>query len=248
MTEPFRPSAACCSTPAIIGEPSSHQGSFIKVDSMQIYASGPKDSSKAIFIIYDVFGFSSQILEGADMLAAQGYRVFMPGFFGKSPAPLSWMPLDGPEQEDKLDEFCEGPGNTGETLTKTEHLRQELQELEPSIRKWGLIGYCWGGYVAAYAVGETAPFSVCVQLHPGFPSSEIAGKVSVPLLALCSKDEPESYYKDFKTALRVENRFEVFPEMVHGWLAARGDLAKPIVREQFNQGYQMVIKWMQGHL
>jgi len=72
--------------------------------------------------------------------------------------------------------------------------------------------------------------------------------VSVPLLALCSKDEPESEYAHFKPALSVEHRFEHFPEMVHGWLSARADLSKEEVRQDFQCGYDMVIDWCQKHV
>jgi dienelactone hydrolase len=41
---------------------------------------GPEDATNAILIVYDVFGYSPQILQGADLLASQGYKVVMPDF------------------------------------------------------------------------------------------------------------------------------------------------------------------------
>lgn len=143
----FERSAACCSTPAIIGPPYNPKGTFTDVASTKTYTTGPPDATKALFILYDVFGFSGQILQGADKLGER-YRVFMPGFFGEQPAPLDWMPLDGPEDMEKLDAFCNGPGETGKTLERVARLREKFQQTHPEIERWGLVGYCWGGYVS----------------------------------------------------------------------------------------------------
>ena len=77
---------------------------------------------------------------------------------------------------------------------------------------------------------------------------KIAEQISVPVLALCSKDEPESEYAAFKPVLKVENRFVHYPEMVHGWMSARGDLSKEEVRRDFDRGYAIVLEWFQKHL
>jgi len=147
MTAAFKPSAACCSTPAITGPPYSPKGRFVEVDSTKVYISGPAKATKALFILYDVFGYSGQILQGADKLA-EHYLIFMPAFFGDDPAPLDWMPLDGPEKRVEIDDFIEGPGDTQKTLRRMAELRQRFQNMEPQIERWGLLGYCWGGYVS----------------------------------------------------------------------------------------------------
>jgi dienelactone hydrolase len=142
----YTPSPACCTTPAIIGPPYKPLGHFTSLLNTTTYVSGPNNSAKALFIIYDVFGFSSQILEGADKLAQQ-YKVFMPAFFGENPAPLEWAPIDGEMDESKLDPFCEGPGETSRALRRIEEFMGELRSREPGVESWGLVGYCWGGYV-----------------------------------------------------------------------------------------------------
>jgi dienelactone hydrolase len=152
MVTEFKRSAACCSTPRIIGEAYQHQGEFIELNGTKVYTAGPEHASKAVFIIYDIFGYSYQILRGADKLA-QHYRVFMPAFFGEDPAPLSWMPFDGPADEQKLDDFCEGPGETQKTLAKVEELRHAFQQTYPEIEAWALAGYCWGGWVRSPSHG-----------------------------------------------------------------------------------------------
>lgn len=53
---------------------------------------GPDDATKAIVVIYDIFGYFDQTLQGADILATsddhQKYKVFMPDWFGGNPLPI----------------------------------------------------------------------------------------------------------------------------------------------------------------
>jgi hypothetical protein len=55
---------------------------------------GAETAEKALLVIYDVFGFFQQTLQGADILSKsdqeQEYQVFMPDFFEGQPANISW--------------------------------------------------------------------------------------------------------------------------------------------------------------
>ncbi|EMC98725.1 hypothetical protein BAUCODRAFT_145757 [Baudoinia panamericana UAMH 10762] len=113
----YQPSRACCATPAIIGPPYPFEGSFIEIAGTKCYTAGPSTAQAAIFIIYDIFGYSGQILENADKLG-EHHQVFMPDFFDVKPTPLDWMPLDGPADEEKMDDFCEEPGETQTTVKR----------------------------------------------------------------------------------------------------------------------------------
>lgn len=209
---------------------------------------GPESATKAIFVLYDIFGYSHPIIRGVDKLADAGFRVFMPDFFEGNPAPMSLMPLDGPPDEDAMDKFCAERGDTKKTMKRMSELLKHCEKLQPSIKTWGLLGYCWGGYVCQYAIGADTPFTACVECHPGFPEVEVAEAVTIPLMALCSKDEPEKDFAHFQPALKVPNYFEVFETMVHGWLSARAELDKDDVLTEFNRGYAMMADWFKKYL
>lgn len=55
---------------------------------------GPADAEHAIIIVYDIFGYFEQTLQGADILAygddAHKYRVYMPDWFKGQPCPIEW--------------------------------------------------------------------------------------------------------------------------------------------------------------
>jgi dienelactone hydrolase len=63
------------------------------------YVTSPSNAPKAIFVVYDIFGYFDQTVQGANLLAHSGkYQVFMPDFFGGKPAEMSWMAqgMEGP--------------------------------------------------------------------------------------------------------------------------------------------------------
>lgn len=76
-------SHACCTVPPVVSEGYKGKGEYVTVAGMKTYATGPADATKAILVIYDIFGFFPQTIQGADILAYgdkdQSYRVYMPG-------------------------------------------------------------------------------------------------------------------------------------------------------------------------
>ena len=99
-------SKACCTIPPVISEGYKPKGDYITINGLKTYATGPKDAKSAILVVYDIFGFFPQTLQGADILAhgdeERPYQVFMPDFFEGSPADISWYPPDTKEKGEKL--------------------------------------------------------------------------------------------------------------------------------------------------
>ena len=55
---------------------------------------GPEDAKKGILVIFDIFGYFPQTLQGADILATsddhQKYKVVVPDWFNAQPCPIEW--------------------------------------------------------------------------------------------------------------------------------------------------------------
>lgn len=68
-------STACCSLPPVQAE-YTPKGSYGKLGGIKSYGVGPTDTGKAILVVYDVFGYSPQILQGecVDPRVASVYR------------------------------------------------------------------------------------------------------------------------------------------------------------------------------
>ena len=130
---------------------------------MILDATGPSSATTAIFIIFDVFGFRAQVLQGADILAyaddeQHQHQVYVPDFFYGKPAELDWYPPDTPEKGEKLGAFFQGPASPTKTADKVPQLIEAIKKYSPSIEKFGVLGMCWGGkvsipteYLPAYA-------------------------------------------------------------------------------------------------
>lgn len=68
-----------------------------------------------------------------------------------------------------------------------------------------------------------------------------AEKISVPYILLASGEDPADEVKNFETNLKVPHYVETFADQVHGWMAGRGDLSNPRVREEYARGYKTVL-------
>jgi dienelactone hydrolase len=204
----------------------------------------------------DIFGFWPQTLQGADILstsdADRKYRVFIPDFFEGSPADISWYPPQTEEQKQKLGEFFQTKAPPPKTLSKIPGVIAQADPLAPGgsgFKKWGIVGYCWGGKVANLAVGkDNVTFKAAVQAHPAMLDPNDAKNVTVPMALLASKDETPDDVKAYKENLTVPNHVETFPTQIHGWMAARANLEDPEVRKEYERGYKTVIDFFHQHL
>jgi len=80
---------------------------------------------------------------------------------------------------------------------------------------------------------------------------EIAEQISIPVLAIASKDEPEKDVLRFMNDLRQDikyKHYEMFPTMEHGWLSARGDLKNEDVRKAYEEGYRILLDFFKEWL
>lgn len=113
---------------------------------------GPSSAKEAILIIYDIFGFAEQTLQGADILAhsdeSHQYQVFIPDFLLGSYAEHSWLPPDTKEKGEKLAAFFQGPAAPPKTANRIPNVVQLItKEMGGTIQTWGALGMCWGGKV-----------------------------------------------------------------------------------------------------
>lgn len=76
-------SHACCTVPPVQSKGYQEKGKWITIDGMKTYQTGPASAKSALLVVYDIFGFFPQTIQGADILAFgdkdHQYQVFMPG-------------------------------------------------------------------------------------------------------------------------------------------------------------------------
>jgi len=239
-------SAACCTVPPVVSKGYDAKGEYTTVNNLKTYQTGPSESKHGIFVIFDIFGFFPQTLQGADILAhgnsERPYKVFIPDWFEGKPADISWYPPDTKEKGEKLGNFFSTfpPPKIAEKIPA---VLDTLKKENPDIQSWGILGYCWGGKVVNLASFEGTPFKAAAVCHPAMVDPSDAPKVKIPIAVFPSGDEDKSALGDYEKALKVKHKLEWFPDQIHGWMAARSNLEDPKVKEAYERGYKLLLDW-----
>ncbi|KAL1965236.1 hypothetical protein VTN77DRAFT_5990 [Rasamsonia byssochlamydoides] len=251
-------SQACCTIPPVVSKGYTPKGEYKTIGGLKTYVTGPESATEAILIIYDIFGFWPQTIQGADILATadalRKYRVFMPDFFEGSPADVAWYPPQTEEHKQKLSNFFQTRAQPPLTLSKIPGIVADADRQAPGgggggFKKWGIVGYCWGGKIANLTVAkDNRTFKAAAQCHPAMLDPNDAKNVTVPIVVLASKDEKPDDVKAYKENLTVPNHVETFPTQIHGWMAARANLDDPEVRKEYERGYKTVLGFFHQHL
>lgn len=154
---------------------------------------GSSTAKRGIFLCYDVFGLYIQSLRGADILAsdyapvpdnAGDFKVFMPDFWGDHPQDLANFPPKTPKQTKAIVDFMNGPADPERTLPLIRPMLEEMKKRNPAIETWAIMGFCWGGKIAALQSRSGTPFKAAVQCHPSLLDTEDAKLVTIPMVGL----------------------------------------------------------------
>ncbi|KAF7552696.1 hypothetical protein G7046_g7335 [Stylonectria norvegica] len=237
-------SEACCNVPPIVSKGYEAKGSYEEIGGYKTYVTGPADATKAIVVIYDIFGYFDQTLQGADILAFadhQNYKVYIPDWFKGEPCPIEWYPPDNEDKQKKLGNFF-GTFPPPKIAGLVPDYVKAVQAGNSSIAKFGILGYCWGGKVVALATKAASnPFSIAASIHPAMVDAADAEDIKIPTILLASGEEPAEDVKKFEDTLKVPKHVETFGDQVHGWMAARADLDDPRVKAEYERGYKVVL-------
>jgi dienelactone hydrolase len=236
---------ACCNIPPVVSKGYEAKGTYEDIGGYKTYVTGPADATKAILVIYDIFGFFDQTIQGADILAysddKQKYKVYIPDWFKGKPCPIEIYPPDNDDKKKQLGDFF-GTYPPPKIADLVPGYAKAIQDSNSSVSKLAILGYCWGGKVVALSVkASTNPFSIAASIHPAMVDPADAEGVTVPFILLASKEEPDEPVKKFEDALQVAKHVETFKDQIHGWMAARADLEDARVKEEYERGYKTVL-------
>jgi len=247
-------SEACCTVPAAQHE-YSEKGSYENLAGMKTYKTGPASATTAILVIYDVFGFSNQLLQGADIMAHADdahhqYQVYVPDLLHGEYAEHSWIPPDTEEKQKKLGAFFGGPAAPAKAVETVPKFLEAVKQTEAgkNITTWGIMGFCWGGKIVSLTCGEGTKFSAAAELHPAMVDPTDAEKIKIPLIMLASQGEDADDVGKFEKNLTGKKHVEIFKDQVHGWMTARGDLKDSRVKEEYERGYSTVLTFFHEHM
>jgi dienelactone hydrolase len=212
---------------------------------------GPKDADTAILSIYDIFGFFPQTLQGADILAYSNKQkqcqVIIPDFFEGKPCDPEWYPPTDADKQAKLGAWF-ATVDPPKQLPKVQGFLAEAEKLNPNIKSWGVIGYCWGGKMVSLIAGRQTKFKAAVQTSPAMVDPADASKVTIPMAMLASKDEDAETVKKYEEALTTTKHVEIFADVGHGWMSSRTNIQDPKVKAEYERGYEIAVRFFHDHL
>ena len=144
------------------------------------------------------------------------YQVFMPDVFRGKPAPLGIFPPDTPAKAKELGEFFQGPAAPPKVIPLVPKFVEELTEhSKGTIKKWGAVGYCWGGKIVSLTSQANTAFAAVAECHPAMVDPEDGKGISVPIAMLASGDEDQEALKGFEKNLGVKSHVETFADQLH---------------------------------
>lgn len=172
-----------------------------------------------------------------------------PDFFEGSPANISWYPPDTEEKGAKLGEFFSNQAAPPKTVSRIPKVLDELQAAHPSITQWGIVGYCWGGKIVNLVSQSGTRFKAAASCHPAMVDAADAPGLSIPFAMLPSGDESKEDVGKWEEAMKGKKTLvKWWPEQVHGFMAARGDLKDPKVKAEYEKAYGVLLDFFHENM
>ncbi|KAL1849602.1 hypothetical protein VTK73DRAFT_9849 [Phialemonium thermophilum] len=243
-------SEACCNTPPVVEKGYMQEGWWETIDGLRTYVTGPKDCTKGIIFITDVFGFFDQTKQGGDILGHLGrtkHLVFMPDWFDGNPMPVDWFPPTDPEKQKNLAGFF-AKHTPQDVAARIPQYVKACEAKHPNVKSWAIHGLCWGAKVVSLLTGrDDNIFKVASECHPALLEPEDAKHIKIPIIVLASNYEDPLAVKQFEANLKVPKHVEIFADMVHGWMGARAEFDGGRKEAEYRRGYGLVLEFFEKH-
>jgi carboxymethylenebutenolidase len=193
-------------------------------DSVRAWVVYPERSTKApvVVVVHEIFGLSTWVRAVADQLAADGFIAIAPDLLtGKK------IPKGGPDSVS-----VDSAVAVIRTL-KPEDVKRQLDatarygmSLPAAVRRYGIVGFCWGGSTAFAYAAATPTLGAAVVFYGSAPEPGKLSNLRAPVLGLYGGDDERvnATIPPADSALKAMGRtFEhrTFPGGGHGFLRAQ---------------------------
>lgn len=189
-------------------------------DSLRAWVVYPERSTKApvVIVVHEIFGLSSWVRGVADQLAADGFIAVAPDLLTMKNLP------DGPDS-------VVAPLATAAIRTldpvwvqrQLDAVAQYGMSLPAAEKKYGIVGFCWGGGVSFAHAVHAPSLGASVVYYGVSPKSEDLGSVRAPVLGLYGGNDArvDATIPPADSAMRALGRTyspNIYPGAGHGFL------------------------------
>ncbi len=255
---PGLPAGAADAQARLAGSPRHGEWALIKVgaDSVRAWVVYPQVNKKApiVIVVHEIFGLTSWVRAVADQLAADGFIAIAPDLLtGKLPPNLSDSLLNaqGPAMIRTLD--------AADVQNKLDAIAQYGMSLPAATKRYGIVGYCWGGGVsfahAAHA-GGSSTFGASVVYYGVAPKPDDIANIHAPVLGLYGDNDMRvnATIPIADSVLKPLGRtyeHAIFPGAGHGFLRAQTQKSGEIMQANLDatkQAWPRTIAWFRKNL
>lgn len=236
---------AACLTPAPPSDQVAH-GKVEKYGGLDVYVSGPASAKAAVILVSDIYGYEvPQFRKIVDLLGSRGYLALGPDL-------LHGEPVGGPAGGDRATWLTRHQPDAEIPNVKS---LEEIVSSQTHVTAYALVGFCWGGKVAALAAAEGLA-ECAVLFHPSRVTVEDIKAVKVPIAVLgaeIDKATPPDLVREFKRSrdadpeLGPTSVFKVYPNTSHGY-AVKYDPSDAAAVKVANDSYDDMLEFLRGKL
>jgi len=144
---------------------------------LSAYRADPSGSPRGgLVVAQEIFGINSHIRSVCDGFAADGYLAIAPALFDRyQPGfEVGYSPEDIAKGRE-----LKGKANIDAALKDVSAAR----DVAAAAGKVGIVGYCWGGYVAWMAASRAGGFACSVPYYGGGMLEAVAERPRCPVIA-----------------------------------------------------------------
>lgn len=218
-------------------------------DSVRAWVVYPQRSTKApvVIVVHEIFGLSSWIRGVADQLAADGFIAIAPDLLTMKNLP------DGPDS-------VVAPLATAAIRTldqawvqkQLDAVAQYGMSLPAAEKKYGIVGFCWGGGVSFAHAVHSPTLGASVVYYGTSPKTPDLASVRAPVLGLYGGNDARvnATIPAADSALRALGRTytpTVYPGAGHGFLRQQGGMNGANM-EATRAAWPATIAWFRKYL
>ena len=189
-------------------------------DSVRAWVVYPERSSKApvVLVVHEIFGLSSWIRSVADQLAADGFIAIAPDLLTMKNLP------DGPDSVvAPLARAVIGTLDPAWIHKQLKAVAQYGMSLPAAEKKYGIVGFCWGGGVSFAHAVQSPSLGASVVYYGTSPKTPDLESVRAPVLGLYGGNDARvnATIAPADSALRGIGRtyiHTIYPGAGHGFL------------------------------
>ena len=189
-------------------------------DSLRAWVVYPERSTKApvVLVVHEIFGLSSWIRSVADQLAADGFIAIAPDLLTMKNLP------DGPDSVvAPAARAVIGTLDPAWVQRQLDAVAQYGMSLPAAEKKYGIVGFCWGGATSFAHAVHAAGLGASVVYYGTSPKTTELESIRAPVLGLYGGNDARvnATIAPADSALRALGRtyaYNIYPGAGHGFL------------------------------